>query len=70
MNKKYHLIPALAFCLLLIVTGCDFQIGNWARAKYERTVQKQAPLDSGSTVIARTSSGSIKIRWPNETEVN
>ncbi|MHC4727813.1 MAG: DUF4097 family beta strand repeat-containing protein [Planctomycetota bacterium] len=61
MKKKYNSIPVLALCLLLIVTGCDFQLGNWGRAKYERTVQKQAPLDSGSTVVAQTSSGSITI---------
>jgi DUF4097 and DUF4098 domain-containing protein YvlB len=61
MKKIYCSIPAIAFCLLLIVTGCDFQIGNWARAKYERTVQKQAPLASGSTVVAQTSSGSITV---------
>ena len=61
MKKKYYSIPAFAFCLLLIVTGCDFQIGDWGRAKYERTVQKQAPLDSGSTVVVRTSSGSITV---------
>ncbi len=61
MKNKYYSIPALGFCLLLIVTGCDFQFGNWGRAKYERTVQKQAPLASGSTVVAQTSSGSITV---------
>ncbi len=68
MKKKYYSIPALAFCLLLIVTGCDFQIGNWGRAKYERTVQKQAALDSGSTVVARTSSGSITVTGADVTD--
>jgi DUF4097 and DUF4098 domain-containing protein YvlB len=70
MKKKYYSIPALTFCLLLIVSGCDFQFGNWGRAKYERTVQKQAPLDSGSTVIAQTSSGSITITGADVTDCN
>ncbi len=70
MKKKYYSIPALAFCLLLIVTGCDFQFGNWGRAKYERTVQKQIPLDSGSTVVAQTSSGSITITGADVADCN
>jgi DUF4097 and DUF4098 domain-containing protein YvlB len=68
MKKKYYLIPALGFCLLLVVTGCDFQFGNWGRAKYEKTIQKQVPLDSGSTVIAQTSSGSITITGADVTD--
>jgi DUF4097 and DUF4098 domain-containing protein YvlB len=68
MKKKYYSIPALAFCLLLIVTGCDIQLGNWGKAKYERTVQKQAPLDTGSTVVAQTSSGSITITGADVTD--
>jgi DUF4097 and DUF4098 domain-containing protein YvlB len=70
MKKKYYLIPALGLCLLLIVTGCDFRIGNWGRAKYERTVQKQTPLGSGSTVIAKTSSGSITVTGTDVTDCN
>jgi len=68
MKKKYYSIPVIGLCLLFIVTGCDFQIGNWGRAKYERTVQKQTPLDSGSTVVARTSSGSITITGADVTD--
>ncbi len=70
MKKKYYSIPVLGFCLLLVVTGCDFQIGNWARAKYERTVQEQAPLASGSTVIAQTSSGSITVTGADIADCN
>ena len=70
MKKKYYLIPALGFCLLLTITGCDFQFGNWGKAKYERTVQQQAPLDSGSTVVAQTSSGSITITGADVTDCN
>jgi len=61
--KKYCTVLTLGFYLfsLLIVTGCDIQIGDWSRAKYERTVQQQTPLALGSTVVAQTSSGSITI---------
>ncbi len=70
MNKKYYTGPALGFCLclLLIFNGCDIQIGDWGRAKYERTVQRQAPLAPGSTVIAQTSSGSITITGAEVTD--
>jgi len=70
MKKKYYSIPVIGLCLLLIVTGCDFQFGDWGRAKYEKTVQKQTPLDSGSTVIAQTSSGSITITGADVTDCN
>jgi len=61
--KKYCTVLILGFCLcsLLIVSGCDIQIGNWGKAKYERTVQRQAPLAPGSTVVAKTSFGSVTI---------
>lgn len=70
MKKKYYLIPPLGLCLLLIVIGCDFQIGDWGKAKYERTVQKQTSLDSGSTVVAQTSSGSITVTGADVTDCN
>jgi len=70
MKEKYYSIPALAFCLLLIVTGCDIQLGNWGRAKYERTVQKHVPLDTGSTVVVQTSSGSITVTGADVTDCN
>ena len=70
MNKKYCTVLTLGFCLclLLIVTGCDIHIGDWSRAKYERTVQQQAPLALGSTVVAQTSSGSITINGAEVTD--
>jgi len=68
--KKYCAVLALGFylCSLLIVTGCDIQIGDWGKAKYERTVQQQAPLAPGSNVIAQTSSGSITITGADVTD--
>ncbi len=68
--KKYCTVLTLSLCLcsILSVTGCDIQIGDWSRAKYERTVQQQAPLAPGSTVIAQTSSGSITITGAEVTD--
>ena len=70
MNKKYYigLVLGLCLCSLLTVIGCDIQIGDWGKAKYDRTVQQQAPLASGSTVIAQTSSGSITITGAEVTD--
>jgi len=70
--KKYCTVLTLGFCLclLLIVTGCDIQIGDWSRAKYERTVQRQAPLAPGSTVVAQTSFGSVTITGADVTDCN
>jgi len=70
--KKYCTVLTLGFCLcsLLIVTGCDIQIGDWGKAKYERTVQQQAPLDPGSTIVAQTSFGSVTITGADVTDCN
>lgn len=72
MKKNYCIILTLGFylCLLLIITGCGIHIGDWSRAKYERTVQRQAPLAPGSTVVAQTSSGSITITGADVTDCN
>ncbi len=72
MKKHYRTIIALGSCLCLfaIVTGCDIQIGNWGQAKYERTVQRQAPLAAGSTLVAETSFGSITIAGADVADCN
>ena len=72
MNKKNCTVLALGICLclLLIVSGCDIQIGDWGKAKYERTVQQQAPLAPGSTVVAKTSFGSVTITGADVTDCN
>lgn len=59
--KKELLVAAALLCPQLIFAGCDMRMGGWSQAKYERTVERQAPLLAGSKVIARTSSGSITI---------
>jgi len=70
MRKKYQTILALGLCLcpLLIAIGCDIQIGGWGQAKYEKTVQRQAPLSPGSKLYVETSSGSITITGADVTE--
>jgi DUF4097 and DUF4098 domain-containing protein YvlB len=72
MKKKYYigLVLGLCLCSLLTVIGCDIQIGDWGKAKYERTVQQRAPLAPGSTVVAKTSSGSITITGADVTDCN
>ncbi len=63
MKKNDWVIFTIGFYLLCLLPagGCDIQIGDWSRAKYERTVQQREPLASGSTVVAETSLGSIKV---------
>ena len=72
MKTKYSTVLTLGFCLclLLIVGGCEIQIGDWGKAKYERTVQQQAPLAPGSTVVAETTFGSITITGADVTDCN
>ncbi len=55
---------------MLAVIGCDIQIDGWSRAKYERTVQQQAPLAPGSNLIAETTFGSIKVIGADVTDCN
>ncbi|MHC4567206.1 MAG: DUF4097 family beta strand repeat-containing protein [Planctomycetota bacterium] len=66
---KRKLRRVLAFlCPLVIVAGCDIRMGSWSQARYERTVEKQAPLEIGSKVVARTSSGSVTVTGADVTE--
>jgi len=63
MSRYYKAFGVVCFCLCLLViaAGCDIQIGDWGQAKYETTVQRQAPLAAGSTLVAETSLGSVTI---------
>jgi len=63
MKKHRWTILAFGFCVcsLLVLIGCDVQIGDWQQAKYERTIQSQAPLAAGSTLAAETRFGSVTI---------
>jgi DUF4097 and DUF4098 domain-containing protein YvlB len=54
--------------MLVIISGCDFQIGDWGQAIYEITVQRQAPITAGSKLYVQTSSGSITITGGDVTE--
>lgn len=69
--KDYRTILTLGcVCLFSIVAGCDIQIGDWGQAKYERTVQRQAPLPAGSTLVAKTSLGFVTITGADVTDCN
>lgn len=70
MKKRYRTIWFSVFCLALIVTGCDIQIGGWSQAKYDRTVERAAPLPAGSTLVAKTSLGSITINGADVADCN
>ncbi|HUS74190.1 MAG TPA: DUF4097 family beta strand repeat-containing protein [Sedimentisphaerales bacterium] len=58
MKKNYWIVLILGFCLcsLLIGSGCDIE-----KAKYQRTENVSVPLESGSTLVAETSFGSITV---------
>jgi hypothetical protein len=70
MKKKYSIVSVIGFyfCLLLIVSGCVVKNGGWFQARYEKTVKVQAPLESGSTLAADTSYGSITVRGADTNE--
>ncbi len=70
MDNRRRIFKAISscMCLLVIVSGCDIQIGGWGQAKYERTVQKQAPISPGSKLYVDTSAGSITITGGDVTE--
>jgi len=72
MKKNYPIILylGLCFCSLLAVSGCIVEIGNGPRAKYEKTIRLRAPLESGSTIVAKTSYGSIKIGGADTADCN
>ena len=70
MNKHYRMFRALSCCLcfLVIISGCDIQMGGWQQARHEITVQRQAPITTGSKLYVETSSGSITITGGDVTE--
>ena len=69
--KNYKTILTLGcVCLLSMVAGCDIQIGDWGQAKYDRTVQRQAPLPASSTLVAKTSLGFVTITGADVTDCN
>lgn len=66
MKRKYSIVLAIGFyfCLLLILSGCVVRIGDrshWSQAEYEKKIKVQAPLESGSILVADTSYGSITV---------
>lgn len=72
MKKSYYVTGVFACLILLFVSvvGCNIQIGDWARAKFEKTVHQQRILEAGSTIKVGTSSGSITITGAEVTNCN
>ena len=72
MKKNYLITLALVFCLssVLFINGCEINIGNWSRSTYERTIQQQAALATGSTLIAETDVGSITVTGADVVDCN
>ncbi len=70
MKKNNWTVLAAAFCLLLTAAGCDIHMGDWSQAKYERTIERKAPLPAGSTLVAKTSLGSITVSGAEVTDCN
>src|SRR4030042_731294 len=70
MNRRHRMFKAgiCCLCLLVIISGCYIQTGDWGQAKYEITVQRQAPITAGSKLYVETSSGSITITGGDVTE--
>lgn len=70
MDNRHKIIKSVScfLCLLLIISGCDIQIGDWGQAKYEKTVQRQASLSPGSKLYVETSAGSITVTGGDVTE--
>jgi len=54
--------------MLMVISGCDIHLGGWGQAKYERTIQQQAPISPGSKLYVETSFGSITITGGDVTE--
>lgn len=46
---------------ILSIGGCNFEMGDWSRAHYERTVELQQAMADGSTLTVSTASGSIDV---------
>lgn len=60
-NVRKILILSCCLGMLWVQAGCDIQLGSWSQAKFERTVERKAPLADGSTLAAQTSHGSITV---------
>jgi len=60
----------LCLLLLLATLGCDIEVGNWARARHERTVALAAPLAPGSTVDVDTRFGSVTVTGADVADCN
>ena len=67
-NDRTIFISMLCLAGLLFQVGCDFRFGCWPQAKYEITVERQAPLADSSTLVAKTSYGSVTVTGADVTD--
>lgn len=72
--KNSYLTKISLICLLCLSTAingcCCINIGDWYRAKYERTDQLDAPFAPGSTFVVNNEVGSITAKGMNVTHCN
>ena len=50
LHMKQQMVMELSITVLLATAGCDFQMGNWSQARFERTITTQRPLAALSLI--------------------
>ena len=68
LRSSQHAFAGLWTLLLLAGAGCDVEMGNWCPARYEKIVDRDTTLASGSTLDVDTSSWSVTITWTEGSE--
>jgi len=69
-NSFTKISLACLLCLLTTMAGCCINIGDWSRAKFERTDKLNSPLVPGSTLVLENDVGSITIDGLDVTDCN
>ena len=71
MGKNFNLLMLCLLGLLVTVTGCCINMGGCGpRAKYEKTIKLQAPLETGSVFVTQNHNGSITINGDDVSDCN
>ncbi len=63
-------ILSLSVLAIALVAGCDFEFANWSQARFETTVNRQAPLAANGTLDVATQAGSITITGADVADCN
>jgi DUF4097 and DUF4098 domain-containing protein YvlB len=63
-----NVVIPLSVLALVAASGCSIQLGGCNQAKYERTENRQAACEAGSTIDVATTSGSIVITGTDTNE--